>query len=241
MGKSRTAKPAETRDDGHHERILRAAAALFLENGYEETSTADIARRARVSKRELYSNFADKRDILGAVIAQLQAEILSQANISWSSSDDIRKVLTQAGTRILEFISSERFGKLFRIVVAESFSDPETAQSFYRLGPILGLDDTAAFMRRQIKAGNLRNADALQAADDFLDLVLSSRHLTAVVLGQVPDGPPPLVQVKHAVDVFLHYYGAKTARKKSRRSIGPVSRDRKRVPRTGSASARSGS
>src|SRR5947208_221856 len=153
----------------HQGRILAAAAEIFLEKGYEETSTAEIARRAKVSKRELYSNFADKRDILAAVITQLQAEIQSKANISWSSTADLGKVLFKAGMQLREFINSEKFGKLFRIVAAESFRDPALAQRFYELGPGRGRRDTAAFMRRHMKAGNLRKADPLHAADAFLD------------------------------------------------------------------------
>ncbi|HEY4834688.1 MAG TPA: TetR family transcriptional regulator, partial [Bradyrhizobium sp.] len=35
-------------------RILDAAFSAFMESGYAETSTLEIATRARVSKRELY-------------------------------------------------------------------------------------------------------------------------------------------------------------------------------------------
>ena len=82
----------------------------FLENGYEQTSTAEIAKRAKVSKRELYTHFHDKPDMLVAVITQLQADIQSHANVNWSSSGDVRDVLTRAGTELLHFISSKRFG-----------------------------------------------------------------------------------------------------------------------------------
>ena len=36
-----------------HERILRAAFRAFTENGYADTSTLEIARRAKISKRDL--------------------------------------------------------------------------------------------------------------------------------------------------------------------------------------------
>lgn len=208
MKATRTARKPEPQKLHHQARILNAATQLFLESGYEETSTAEIASRAKVSKRELYSNFEDKRDILEAVITELQAQIQSQTGVSWSSTDDIRKVLTQAGTHILEFIYSERFAKLFRIVAAQSFHDPRSARKFYMLGPGAGRNATAAFLRRHMQAGTLRKADALRAADDFLDLVISARHLTAVVLGQDDEEVPARAHVKRAVDIFLHYYGA---------------------------------
>lgn len=203
--------------NSHVERILAAAADAFLEKGYEEASTADIARRAKVSKRELYSNFSDKRDILAAVITELQARIQTDANISMSSSGDLNAVLARAGTQILEFINSYKFGKLFRIVAAESFRDPVSAQKFYLLGPGMGRENTAAFIKRHMNEGNLRKADALQAADDFLDLVVSARHLTAVVLGQIDEVPDPRSHVKHAVDIFLNYYGTQDRKDPNKR------------------------
>lgn len=199
-------KDTQTQTMDHQTRILEAASEVFLEFGFEKTSTAEIARRARVSKRELYSCFKDKRAILTAVITQLQQEIHSHMNIRWSSSDNIRLVLSQSGTAILSFIMSERFGKLFRIVAAESFHDPLSAQQFYLLGPAAGRDDTATFLARQMKLGTLRKVDPLQAADDFLDLIISSRFMTAVVLGQSDAIPEVRVHVKHAIDMFLAFY-----------------------------------
>lgn len=192
----------------HETRILDAASQIFLENGFESTSTADIARLARVSKRELYACFGDKRAILAAVIGRLQNEIQSRANLSWSSNDDLRTVLTRAGTEILNFVSSEKFGKLFRIVAAETFRDPLSAEKFYLLGPRMGRQNTAVFIKRQMKSGRLRKSDPLQAADDFLDLVVSARYLTAIVLGQNREAPMTRRHVKHAVEMFLCFYAS---------------------------------
>ena len=207
MGQSQSRNTTGKQSNDHETRILAAAAEIFFEKGYEETSTADIARRAKVSKRELYSNFADKRDILNGVVTQLQDKMQVQANITWSSSGDLRTVLIDAGIQLFEFVNSEIFGKLLRIVVAESFCDPALAERFYQLGPGRGRNRTAAFMRRQMKAGKLRRSNPLEAADAFLDLIVSSRRLTAVVLGQLPERGNPRTLVCRAVDVFLHYYG----------------------------------
>jgi AcrR family transcriptional regulator len=211
----------------HQTRILDAASAAFLENGFEFTSTADIAKLARVSKRELYACFADKRAILAAVIARLQQEIQSQVNLSWSSSEDIGRVLTRAGTEILDFIRSDKFGKLFRIVAAETFRDPASAEKFYLLGPGVGRENTAAFLKRRMASGDLRKADPLQAADDFLDLIISARYLTAIVLGQNREVPLTRKRVKHAVEMFLGYYaspapaGESGRKERTGRSRGP--------------------
>jgi TetR/AcrR family transcriptional regulator, mexJK operon transcriptional repressor len=207
LSSSRKRQPIEGSKSDHRARILAAAGVAFLKEGFEATSTAEIARGAKVSKRELYSEFRDKRDILAAVITELQEEIQSKSDVTWSSSGDLKQVLTEAGTKILRFINSEKFGTLFRIVAAESFHDQVSAQKFYALGPQAGRDRTAAFLEKHMKAGNLRKADSLQAADDFLDLVIGARHLTAVVLGQKDQTVQPHKRVLHAVDLFLRFYG----------------------------------
>ena len=50
------------------DRILGAAFKAFTEDGYAETSTLEIARRAKISKRDLYANFSSKHAVLVACI-----------------------------------------------------------------------------------------------------------------------------------------------------------------------------
>jgi AcrR family transcriptional regulator len=51
-------------------RILCAAFSAFMERGYEGASTLDIATRAKVSKRELYTLFDNNHAMLAACIAE---------------------------------------------------------------------------------------------------------------------------------------------------------------------------
>src|SRR5215813_8546456 len=52
------------------ERILDAAFASFMKNGYATTSTLEIATRACVSKRELYALVGNKQEMLIASISK---------------------------------------------------------------------------------------------------------------------------------------------------------------------------
>src|ERR1700722_16922162 len=196
----------EIRKPDHLSRILDATSELFLELGFERTSTADIARRAKVWKRELYTHFADKRAILSAAITGLQKSMGSEMDIEWSATGDLRSVLLHAGTTIFNFIVSKKFRNVFRIVAAESFHDPLAARKFYLLGPGAGRQQTARFLERQMKNGSLRKTDPLQAADDFLDLVITARFMTAIALGRTDPSMTASQHVEHAVDVFLTYY-----------------------------------
>lgn len=50
--------------------ITKAAAELFCERGYEQTSMAEIAERLRVAEATLYKHFANKRQLLNRVLEQ---------------------------------------------------------------------------------------------------------------------------------------------------------------------------
>jgi TetR/AcrR family transcriptional repressor of nem operon len=69
------------------ERILRAAAALMVERGVAQTSLDDVRARTGVSKSQLYHYFADKDDLVDAVIARTVEQVLeSQPRLAELSS-----------------------------------------------------------------------------------------------------------------------------------------------------------
>lgn len=58
------ARPRQARARRTRRRILDSAVACFEERGYDETTTAAIARRAGIAVGTLYGHFRDKRSIL---------------------------------------------------------------------------------------------------------------------------------------------------------------------------------
>lgn len=65
-------RPAETA----RQRLLRAAAALFYDNGIGGTGIDAIVERAGVAKKSLYNNFASKADLVGQYLDTRHAEWL---------------------------------------------------------------------------------------------------------------------------------------------------------------------
>jgi AcrR family transcriptional regulator len=59
------------------ERLLAAAAQMFAERGYSDTSVDAVAEKAGYSKGAVYSNFADKEDLLFALVEKHCDEMLA--------------------------------------------------------------------------------------------------------------------------------------------------------------------
>src|SRR6201986_4399505 len=54
-------------------RLEQAAAELFAERGFDQTTVADIATRAGLTERTFFRHFADKREVLFSGQEQFQA------------------------------------------------------------------------------------------------------------------------------------------------------------------------
>lgn len=67
--------PQQARSRRTRERALQAAVECFEQLGYDETNTAEIARRARIGVGTLYGYFRDKRTILLELLEATVSEI----------------------------------------------------------------------------------------------------------------------------------------------------------------------
>ncbi|AOR30086.1 TetR family transcriptional regulator [Streptomyces fodineus] len=53
-------------------RLAKAALALYAEHGYEQTTVAEIAKRAGLTERTFFRHYADKREVLFAGAGELE-------------------------------------------------------------------------------------------------------------------------------------------------------------------------
>ncbi|MQY18220.1 TetR/AcrR family transcriptional regulator [Nocardia macrotermitis] len=69
-------------EPGARERLVVAAVDLFTEQGYDDTTVAEIAARAGVTRSTFFRHFTDKREVLVAgqeTLSRLLAEGIAQA------------------------------------------------------------------------------------------------------------------------------------------------------------------
>jgi AcrR family transcriptional regulator len=112
-------------------RILDAAFTAFMESGYSDTSTLEIATRAKVSKRELYALVGDKQDILVACITERATRMRPQpADIPQPQSREaLQRVLEAYGARLLTEVTHPTVVSMHRLAIAEANRAQEVARA----------------------------------------------------------------------------------------------------------------
>src|ERR1700751_3357814 len=117
-------------DNRMHERILGAAFKAFTEDGYDGTSTLDIATRAKVSKRDLYANFGSKHAVLVACIERRADRMRLPPDVPAPQSRQmLASTLTSFATNLVREVSHPSVIATFRLAIAEASRSPEIAQA----------------------------------------------------------------------------------------------------------------
>src|SRR5262244_3030775 len=112
------------------DRILGAAFKAFTEDGYAETSTLEIAKRAKISKRDLYANFGNKHAVLVACIKSRADRMRLPPHLpSPRSRQMLASTLTGFATNLVLEVSHPSVIATFRLAIAEATRSPEIAQA----------------------------------------------------------------------------------------------------------------
>jgi AcrR family transcriptional regulator len=73
--------------------LVTAARELFAEKGFAATSRDEIAARAGVTRGALYHHFDSKTALAGAVVAELEDELVARVVAAASEADGVREQL----------------------------------------------------------------------------------------------------------------------------------------------------
>jgi AcrR family transcriptional regulator len=160
--------PAGTGEPPVRDRILAAAFSAFAEGGFAETSTLEIATRARASKRELYTLFGNKQDMLIACISERAKRLLLPVDLpELRDRETLRKTLAAFGARLVREVSEPAVIAMFRLAIAEVTHTPDIAQSLNDIAIAASRDALREIMHRARSAGLLAGEPVEIAAQFF--------------------------------------------------------------------------
>lgn len=96
MQQKRKSNASRTRDTQNA--LVKAARALFLENGFAQASTPEIVKKAGVTRGALYHHFPDKQALFAAVVEAEASALAAEIKTSAVSANNSRDALLE-GTR----------------------------------------------------------------------------------------------------------------------------------------------
>lgn len=164
----RPRKPGKAGDEGMvRDRILSAAFAAFKKNGYAASSTLEIATRARVSKRELYTLVGNKQEMLVACITQRAKRFRAPADMpAVRDRKTLAQMLGTYGTRLVREVSDGTVIAMFRLAIGEARHAPELARALDAIGREASRAALRGIMARAQGAGLLKGSPA-ELAESF--------------------------------------------------------------------------
>ncbi len=176
-------------DDAVRERILEAAFTAFVNGGYGATSTAEIAARACVSKRELYSLVGNKHEMLIACISERAKRLHVPEDLPVvRDRKTLAQVLVSFGTQLVREISDPTVVAAFRLAIAEASLAPEVAETLDSIGRKTSRVALLSIMAQAKKSRLLKGRPA-ELAELFGALLLGD-VLVSLLLG-VAKRPSP--------------------------------------------------
>jgi AcrR family transcriptional regulator len=176
-------KPAKQRRGSQRskrERVVAAAAKLFLGKGYGTTGMDAIAKEADVSKATVYSYYQDKASLFAEVMMQMCDEMGGhdlEALAGDSPAATLNAVAVHGAQRLLESLDRA----ILQRVVAESNEFPELGRRFWATGPGKLQEFVAGYLVDADRRGLLEVTDARRAAARFVGLVMGVYLLPMLV------------------------------------------------------------
>jgi TetR/AcrR family transcriptional repressor of mexJK operon len=194
---------------------MAAATALFLRDGYRNTSMDQVAADAAVSKQTVYKQFADKeqlfRDIVLGVTGSSSAIIADMTSVTRSadvaSHPELRAVLTDLARRYIDGVVQPRVVALRRLIIAEAERFPDLARTYFEQAPARAIEAVASMLQTYIHRGLLAADDPRLAAAHFAYLALAIPQDRAQFYpGERPTAAERNRLADEAVRIFLSAY-----------------------------------
>lgn len=202
-------RPTKEQAEQRHAELLDQALEMFLDRGFELTTIDAIAESLNMTKRTIYSRYADKRALFKATVQHAVDQwIVPIATLKAADDGDLESTLKKiAHIRALNNISRAGL-RLQRIINAESFRFPEILKS-YEAGALPTIEFLADLFRRHQSQELGKREDPNFDAMMFLSMVSAASRV--VILGKQPDRVAVLKSTEKCVELFLNGLRARCA------------------------------
>ena len=152
--------------------LIETAMRLFAEQGFDGTSTREIAEAAGVTEAIIFRHFRTKEDLYWAVLADRVERRGRNRRIRelLESGEDFREVLVSIAETLLDRTADDT--AVTRLLFYSALRNRDLADRFFETYAHKKFELLAEFIRREIESGRFREVDPLVAARSFLGMII---------------------------------------------------------------------
>jgi len=173
------------RDRGLRARILDAAVAILRERGLAAATTKQIARVAGCSEGSLYTHFATKEQLLGALMTERLPPFipLLRGLLERAGEGTLADQLAEVARLAVSF-----YGEIMPLAAA-ALATPDLSEGLRRqnLVPQRANEAVVSYLRLEQRLGRIRAGANLEAAAALLLGACLQRAMNRQLSGQAPD------------------------------------------------------
>ncbi|MDM8119588.1 TetR/AcrR family transcriptional regulator [Succinatimonas hippei] len=120
------------RKDARPGEILEAAIDIFLNNGFNQTTLLDIAKKAGISRSTIYLYYKTKEDLfLQVVRTTIHKHSAQIQKINAQSNEDLRQNIHNIVELVFTTTGDQNYLRLLLIFITESANNPFLQQIFF--------------------------------------------------------------------------------------------------------------
>jgi len=182
-------------------RVLKAATALFAAKGFHETSTREVARKARVNEITIFRHFKNKQElylqVLNSKLGMMVPESLIPMLRSSSDSEEIFLSLAEHLQKLLDPV-------FLRLVFYAALEKPELLKKSYTPRLTSFHEILGEYMQERVERGVLRNVDPSLMGRALVG-IFAYQQILSQLLGLDDSSHSKLLNAsKSYVDIWLH-------------------------------------
>jgi len=184
------------------QRLIRAAAEAFMEEGYR-ASIDRIAARAGVARQTVYNHFPCKDDLFSEVAHVAAGDILVSLD---GDGIDLRERLLRFGAALRQRMIGDEGLAMFRTLSAEVPRFPALGQAFFDKGPGQTVRRLTEFLGQAMDDGLLRRDDPLFTAEILLSMLECFDRMRRLFGASLRPAADEQERIARLIDCFLRTY-----------------------------------
>ena len=183
--------------------ILSEAMKLFSEQGFDGTSTRQIADAAGINEALIFRHFKTKEELYWAVLADRAERRGRNRKIRQllSSRAEVREVLVGIATVILDRTPEDT--AVTRLLFYSALRNPELSDRFFQTYAHELFDSLARYFEQEMKAGRFRICDPMLAARSLVGMIIYHYLIHELFAGSRYDGMTARGLAEKVIDLFL--------------------------------------